>query len=261
MKIFIILAGLYVIVCALLFFLQEKLIFFPEKLDKNYKFDFDEAFEEINIKTNDNKVLNGLWFKSDSSRGLIFYLHGNAGSLRSWGEVARTYTNLNYDVFMLDYRGFGKSEGSISSEVQLYRDLQMAYDEMKSKYNENKMVVLGYSVGTAPAAKIASTNKPGLLILQAPFYSMTDLMKHIYPIIPAFLLKYTFKTNEFIRDCNMQIVIFHGDQDELIYYDSSVKLKKLMKRTDTLITLYGQGHNGMTGNPEYQAEIQKVLSQ
>ena len=255
----ILLAG-YLIICGLLFFFQEKLIFFPEKLEKDFKFNFDQHFEEIEIKTTDQKFLHGLLFKSDSSRGLIFYLHGNAGSLRSWGELARTYTNLGYDVFMLDYRGYGKSEGTISGEKQLFQDVQLAYDDVKKRYAENKMVVLGYSIGTGPAAKIASTNNPRLLILQAPYYSLTDIMKHSYSLIPTFILKYKFETNEFIKDCKMPVVIFHGNMDEVIYYNSSIKLKELFKKTDTLITLNGQGHNGITDNPEYRADIEKILA-
>jgi uncharacterized protein len=180
---------IYITICGLLYFFQEKLIFLPEKLDKNFEFTFNREFEEINVKTKDNTILNGLLFKADNSKGLIFYLHGNAGSVRTWGEVAKTYTDLNYDVYMLDYRGYGKSEGKITSEELLYQDLQTVYDELKSKYDESKIVVLGYSIGTGLAAKIASANNPKLLILQAPYYSLTDLMKHTFPIIPTFILK------------------------------------------------------------------------
>lgn len=260
LKILKIVAALYILVCGLLFFFQESLIFFPQKLEKDYKFSFDQKFEEINIKTKDNKLLNGVLFKSDNSKGLIFYLHGNAGSLNSWGEVAKSYTNLNYDVFMLDYRGYGKSEGSINNQGQFFQDIQTAYDELKNKYSEERIVVLGYSIGTGPASKVASTNNPRLLILQAPYYSLTDMIRHIYPIIPPFILKYKFRTDEYIRNCKMPIVIFHGDQDEVIYYGSSLKLKEEFKKRDTLITLIGQGHNGMTDNPSYKIEIQKVLT-
>lgn len=250
----------YVIVCGLLYFFQENLIFFPEKLDNDFKFTFDKKFDEISIKTPDNLLLNGLLFRSDNAKGLLFYLHGNAGSLNSWGEVAKTYTDLNYDVFMLDYRGFGKSEGKINSQDQLYQDVQTAYDTLKTKYRETNIVVLGYSIGTGPATNIASKNNPRLLILQAPYYSLTDMMKHTYPFIPTFILKYKFETNILIKDCSMPIVIFHGNQDEVIYYNSSIKLKEIIKKTDTLITLNGQGHNGMTDNPEYRAEIKKILT-
>lgn len=247
-------------VCTLLFLLQEKLIFFPQKLDKNYQFSFNQNFEEMNIMTSDQKILNGLLFKSDSSIGLIFYLHGNAGSLSSWGEVAETYTDLNFDVFILDYRGYGKSEGSISSQQQMFDDVQTAYDEVLKEYAEAKIVVLGYSIGTGLAAKLASANQPKLLILQAPYYSLTDMMQHTYPIIPTFLLKYKLETSKYIQNCKMPIVIFHGNQDEVIYYGSSLKLKEQFKRQVTLITIRGQGHNGMTNNPDYKIELSKILN-
>ena len=258
-KILKILVIIYLAVCGLLYFIQEKLIFFPEKLEKGYKFTFNQNFEELNFKTEDNVILNGILFKGDTSKGLIFYLHGNAGSLRSWGEIAKTYTDLNYDVFMLDYRGYGKSEGAISSQNQLYNDIQTVYDNLKTKYPENKIIVLGYSIGTGPATKLASSNHPKLLILQAPYYSLTDIMKHDYPIIPTFILKYKLETNKYIVDCKMPIVIFHGDEDKVVYYKSSVKLKKLLKANDRLIILEGQGHNGVTNNPNYLSEIKKIL--
>ena len=251
--------ALYIIVCGLLYAFQEKLIFFPQKLEKNHQFSFNQKFEEINVKTIDGIYLNGLLFKADSSKGLIFYLHGNAGSLSSWGGVAETYTDLNYDIFILDYRGYGKSEGSINGQEQLFQDIQTVYDELKNKYKEDKIIVLGYSIGTGPASKIASTNNPKLLILQAPYYSLTDLMRNTYRIIPTFILKYTFETNEFIKNCKMPVVIFHGTQDRVIYYGSSIKLKEQFKEQISLITLEGQGHNGMTDIPAYKEEIRKLL--
>ena len=250
----------YLLICIVLFFFQEKLIFLPGKLDKNFRFAFGQKFKEINIKTKDGKFLNGVLFTSDSSRGLIFYLHGNAGSLNTWGEVAKRYTELKHDVFMLDYRGYGKSEGSIRSQKQFHEDIQMAYDEMKKTYKETNITVLGYSIGTGPAAYLASTNHPTLLILQAPYYSLTDMMRHTYRVIPTFLLKYKFDTYQYIKECKMPIVIFHGNQDEVVYYKSSIRLKEFLKRTDTLITLNGQGHNGITNNPQYADAIGKILN-
>src|SRR5688500_2344588 len=105
LQIILIIAIAYLLICLLLYMFQEKLIFFPQKLTKDYRFGFNQPFEELNITTSDKTQLHGLLFKADSSKGLVFYLHGNAGALDSWGEVARTYTSLNYDVFLLDYRG------------------------------------------------------------------------------------------------------------------------------------------------------------
>ena len=252
-------AAIYLLLCVLLYFLQEKMIFFPEKLAPDYTFRFQRPFEELYFTMPDKTRLHGLLFKSDGSRGLIFYLHGNAGSLKSWGEIAKTYTDLHYDLFMLDYRGYGKSEDRIRSEQQVYDDVQSVYDSLQKSYNERDIIVLGYSIGTGPAVKLASSNHPKLLILQAPYYSLTDMMKHSFFIIPALILKYKFNNNINLANCSMPIIIFHGDKDEVIYYGSSLKLKTLFKAADTLVTLQNQGHNGMSDNPYYRTVLQQVL--
>jgi pimeloyl-ACP methyl ester carboxylesterase len=86
-------------------------------------------------------------------------------------------------------------------------------------------------------------------------------MRRTYSIIPTFLLKYKFETNRHLKGCEMPVVIFHGDQDEVIYFGSSLKLKDEFKGTDKLITLTGQGHNGMTDSEEYRTELKKILLQ
>jgi len=166
---------------------------------------------------------------------------------------------LHYNIFILDYAGYGKSEGDIKSQTQLFSDIQAAYSEMKKRCKEDSIVILGYSIGTGLAAKIASINHPRLLILQAPYYNLTDMMRQKYPVVPTFLLKYRFQTNAYLKECRMPVVVFHGNQDAVIYYGSSLKLKKEMKAGDTLITLNGQGHNGITDNPEYITAIKTIL--
>lgn len=255
-----IITGLYIILCVALYFFQEKLIFFPQKLEKNYQFNFEQSFDELNFKTSDGKLLNGLLFKADSTKGLIFYLHGNAGSLNSWGNVAKTYTQLNYDVFILDYRGYGKSDGTINGQKQLFEDNEIIYKELKKDYNEKDIIILGYSIGTGIASKLASNNKPKQLILQAPYYSLTDMMHQRFSFIPTFILKYKFATNEYLKNCEMPITIFHGNQDGVINYESSLKLKEEFKTKVNLITLNGQGHNGMTDNKDYKKELKNILN-
>ncbi|MFY0650438.1 MAG: alpha/beta hydrolase [Cyclobacteriaceae bacterium] len=252
-------AGCYLFFCGLIYFLQEKIIFFPQKLPSDHKFLFDQEFEEINIKTPDNVNLHGILFRADQSRGLIFYLHGNAGSLDSWGMVAGDYLDMGYNLFMLDYRGYGKSEGNISSEKQFMSDVQLAYDYLKTRYKENEIVVLGYSLGTAPASMLAANNTPRLLILQAPYYSFVDMKEKHYPILPTNLLKYRFDTSSFLDQVSAPVAIFHGTNDEVIYYGSSLKLERHLKPGDELITLQNQGHNDMSGDPIYLENIQRLL--
>ncbi len=247
--------------CVLLYFFQEKIIFLPDKLEATHQFHFDQKFEERTILSKDGLKLNGVLFKAENSKGLIFYLHGNGGSLESIGGVAKTYTKLNYDVFILDYRGYGKSQGVISNEEDFFNDNQIAYNLLKKEYPEKDIVVLGYSIGSGMAAELASRNHPKMLILEAPYYNLTDLMKRKYSLVPTFILKYKFATNTYLKSCKIPIFIFHGMEDKSTFYTSSLKLKEEFKDKVKLISLEGQGHSGITENEKYQKELREILVQ
>lgn len=253
-------AALYVAVCVLLYFQQERLLFFPTKLPANYRFQFKNRFEERWIPTADGVRLHGLLFPADSARGLIFYLHGNGGALDSWGDVAATYTRLGYSVFLLDYRGYGKSEGRISSQAQLLADVDTAYQQLAAEFPESRTVLLGYSLGTGPAAWLAARHHPRLLVLQAPYASMRAMARQHYPWVPPFIVRYPLATDEVLPQVQVPIVIFHGDQDEVISPQSTQALKAALKPQDQFITLPGTGHNGMTDNPDYQQAIRRILA-
>lgn len=248
---------LYILVCVLLYFFQEKLLFFPQKLDKDFQFVFEQKFEEKYIKTKDGFLLHGILFKADSSKGLIFYLHGNGGAINSWGEVAKTYNDMGYDAFILDYRGYGKSEGSIHSEQELFDDIETAYLDLKNLYTEKKIIVLGYSLGTGLAAYLCQSYSPKLVILQAPYISMVDMKNLKYPIIPTFILKYKLNTSAYLQNCKSPIVLFHGKDDELIPKTCSETLQK--ETGATMILLDNQGHNDMTNHPIYIEKIKEIL--
>lgn len=256
-------AGLFLLVIfgmfSIIFYNQEKVIFYPTQLRPDFQFSFPYEFEEKYIESFDGVKLHGLLFKSDSTKGLIFYLHGNAGALNSWGEVAGLYLRNNYDIFILDYRGYGKSMGKIKNEDQLHKDVQIAYDQIKSGYDENQIIVIGFSLGTGLASQLAANNHPKMLILKAPFYNLPDLIHHHYPFIPKSIIKYRMMNNEQLPKISAPIIIFHGDRDELIYYGSSEKLKSKLKPTDKFITLPNQSHNGINENQEYARYIDQLL--
>lgn len=253
------LAALYVLLCGILYFKQEKLLFGPTRLPADYHFRFPGRFEEHWTTAADGTRLHGLLFRSPASKGLIFYLHGNGGALDSWGDIAATYTALHYDVFLLDYRGYGKSGGTIRNQAQLLADVDAAYRQLLSEYTENQTVILGYSLGTGPATWLAAHHQPKLLMLQAPYFSMRDMARQLYPFVPGFVLRYPMPTNELIGQVQAPIVLFHGDHDEVIAPQAALRLKQLLKPNDQLIMLAGAGHNGMTDNPQYRRELARLL--
>jgi alpha-beta hydrolase superfamily lysophospholipase len=250
---------LYAALCAGLYFRQERLLFYPTVLPPAFRFHFVGPFEERWITAADGKRLHGLLFKVPHAKGVIFYLHGNGGALDSWGEVAPTYTALGYDVFMLDYRGYGKSEGTISSQAQFLGDVEAAYQPLAQQYGEGRTVILGHSIGTGPAAWLAARHQPKLLILQAPYYSMTDLVRRLYPFVPGFVLRYPLPTNEVIGQVKAPVVLFHGRQDAVISYESSVKLQQLLGANGQLVILEGVGHSSLTDNAVYRQKLAELL--
>ncbi len=235
------------------------MMFHASRLDKNFKFNFENKFEEINIPSFDKTNLHGLLFKVEHPKGLIFYLHGNTGTVDSWGNISKIYTNLGYDIFILDYRSFGKSEGTIVSEEQFNSDISFAYKKMISLYPENKIIIIGYSIGTGPATILASKNNPKALLLQAPYYSFTDLADVQVPFMPHFLHKFKFQTCNYISKIKAPIYLFHGNKDQLISYSNSFRLQKLLKPTDTFFTLQNQDHIGINENVDFQEQLKIIL--
>ncbi|MBL6988388.1 MAG: alpha/beta fold hydrolase [Bacteriovoracaceae bacterium] len=267
MKVIINLLGftllIYFSLVMLLFFFQEKLIFFPEKLPPSYKFSFATPFEELFITTAPDVTINVLHFKALEPKGVILYFHGNAGSLSNWGDVAQTFVDHGYNVFMPDYRGYGKSTGSGKlSQESLLQDAKFLYEYLLNhlSYKESQITVYGRSLGSGIAAYLAANFKPLRLILETPYYSLKAVAKYHYPWIPSFLLRYPMASNIYIKQVECPIYIFHGTNDEIIHYKIGSKLKPLLKPTDQFITVNGGHHNDLEGFWEYTENLKVILT-
>jgi uncharacterized protein len=250
---------IYLIIVSYVYFNQVGMVFQSTSLPKKHQFDYQSKFEELNIKSFDGVNLNGLLFKAESSKGLVFYLHGNAGNLENWGKIAKTFTNLGYDIFILDYRSFGKSEGIIEDEEQLNKDVSIVYNVLTKKYPESKIIIAGYSIGTGLAAILASSNKPKALMLQSPYYSFTELSDSRVPFFPDFMKKFHLETFRFLPKVKAPIYIFHGLDDQLISCSNSLRLNKLLDFKGHFCGLKNQGHIGMNENDDFQNKLKIIL--
>ena len=248
---------IYVAVCTILYFFQEKLLFFPTKLSRDHIFPF-EAFEEINHKVDNDVHINSVLFTSKERKGVLFFLHGNGGAIDGWGQGASLYVDSGYDVLYLDYRGYGKSSGNIESEKELVNDAQIVYDYLKKRYTEDKIILSGTSVGTGIAAKIATLNNPRRLILNSPYYSLKSLIKEKFPIVPAFIIKYSLETHKHLAKVKCPVTIFHGNKDDLIPLRHSTNLKKKHEKVDLNI-IAGYGHNDLPNSEDYRTKMAALL--
>lgn len=244
-----------------LYFKQEKFFFNPKHLEKNYVFEFAEPFEELNIQVEDHVFLNAVLFKAKASKGIVLYFHGNAGAIHDWGKRAHLFLDNNYDVLFVDYRGYGKSDGAYNNSDQLFNDAQKVYDFTKTHYEEDHIIVLGFSLGTGMASYVAAKNNPKLLILNAPYYSWKTLIAdEIAPPVPTFLIKYDIPTYQFVNSVKCPIHIFYGTRDLLINPETnSKKLQAINPNNITLHPITDAGHNGMHITKQYYDLLKKVL--
>lgn len=239
---------------------QKQFIFFPEKLSPEHEFVFNNDFKELWFDIDKDVRLNALFFEAKNARGTVVYFHGNAGSLRMWGNIADNFLQHNLNVLVYDYRGYGKSGGEIDEE-KLYSDAVFIFDQIKKERKE-KILLYGRSLGSGIAANLASKRDPALLILEAPYYSLKDVASRLYPFLPVgLLLKYNFPTYQFISAVKSKIVVFHGTDDEVIYSGSSEKLKKHLKPGDKVYFIEGAHHNDLEFFEEYKVLLAKVLNE
>ncbi len=258
-RVLFLLISLYLILCAALYFFQEKVLFHPRKIEAQYTFKYPNA-QEIWIPVENNTVkLHGLWFKKPKSKGVILYLHGNGGTMRQVGYLGNHYNQYGYDFLAYDYRGYGKSEGEITSETQFYNDAQEVLNYVKKQYSDSNIVIIGYSVGTATAAKLAADNSINQLILLAPYFSMENMKNERYlSFVPSFLLRYPFNTDENLKKVEEPVTLFHGKNDRVISFSNSLKLKQDLPDLD-LYLLENQGHGGIFFNKKVEEVLKEKL--
>jgi predicted alpha/beta-fold hydrolase len=224
-----------------LYFFQEKLIFKPTKLAENYKFHFDEKFEEINILVDKKVILNGVLFRSEAKKGIVLSFHGNKGDLSQIGKRSSLFTENGYDVLYMNYRGYGKSSGTIKSESQLLKDAQIVYDSLKKEYKESQIILFGISIGSGVATYLAANNTPHSLILTATYSSFKKVLKEKLPFVPGFIWKYELNTNKRLQKVNCPVSIFHGKEDPIFPFEHAQALKKSHPRIH-LIGFEKYGH-------------------
>ncbi|MFK2818493.1 alpha/beta fold hydrolase [Flavobacteriaceae sp. LMIT009] len=252
---------IYFVISIALYYLQDYLLFKPEKLPKDFQFFYENQItQEYNMETRDGAVINGLRFRVENPKGVVLYLKGNSKSIKGWGKFAVDFTRHGYDVFMLDYRGFGKSTGRRSQKA-IKRDLQAVYNKIRDRASEENIIIYGRSLGSGFAAKLASINNPKMLILDAPYYSLTKVTARYMPFMPlSVLIKYPLPTHKWLKYVQCPIHIIHGTNDKLIPYKTSVKLSKVNPKLTKLHTVIGGGHKDLNNFESYHIMLGDIIN-
>ena len=254
-----IIAGI-IVLSVIVYFVQEKFIFKPEKLRQDFVYKYDAPFRELFFDVEEGVRINGLHFHAEKPLGLILYFHGNSRSIKGWAKYAKDFYRYNYDVVLVDYRGFGKSTGK-RSEKDMYKDMQFVYDTLAATYPQNHLIIYGRSLGSGFAAKLAADNTPRYLILDAPYFSFKKTIERFLPILPVkYILRFHLRTDKWLPKVNCHTYILHGTKDWLIPISNSEKLQQLNPRKITLIRISGGKHNNLPVFPEYHNFIRDILA-
>ena len=233
-------SGLYLIALGLLWFGQERLLFHPEPLPADHRFTLGDDVHETWIDVPGAR-LNALHLRLPHPDGVVFFLHGNAGNLQSWFINPEFYRQLNLDLFMIDYRGYGKSSGRIESEAQLMADARAAWESVAPQYAGKKRIVYGRSLGSGLAARLAAEVQPDLTVLVSAYESMLALAGEHYPWVPSRVLRYPLRTDLALAGIHGPLLLAHGELDTLIAPRHSQRLKAIAPQAQLLI-VPGAGH-------------------
>ena len=175
---------LYFIGCAGVFLIQEQVIFDPRKVSESHRY---PEGEEIEVPLNNDLSMNCLLLRNNyDRRGVILFLHGNRGTAdRALFQIRRMAGGNGYDFFIPDYRGYGKTEGKPLSGRQLQNDADRAYQYLLQHYDEENIVVAGYSLGTGMASYVAAKNNPQTSRVVGAVHE-PDCYEESVPLVRAF---------------------------------------------------------------------------
>lgn len=259
------LAGFFLIftVVMILTLLQERMIFLGVPLSESHRYRFEWPHTEFFISTPDGGSINALHFKAKEPRGTIVYYHGNAGNLQRWGEVTSMFPKLGYNLLVMDYRGYGKSRGQRNEELLLedaIRFYRHAIDQLG--YSEEEIIIYGRSLGSSFATYVASVENPARLVLETPFFNLTDVARARFPFLPVDrILRYRFRSDRYISDVRCPITIYHGTGDRVVPHASGYKLFRASESDRiSFYSIKGGRHNNLSDFPAYINTIEDVLS-
>ncbi|MEO8769548.1 MAG: alpha/beta fold hydrolase [Ferruginibacter sp.] len=241
--------------------MQNFFLFHPKKLESDHVFDFKIPFKEIQIPMNKTDTISIVKFLPVDSipKGLVIYFHGNMENVEYYEHFAPAFTKKGYEVWMPDYPGYGKSTGE-RNEKKMYDEAFQVQKLAMTKFHSDSIIIYGKSLGTGIAAYTASASKCKQLILETPYYSITNLFAHyafVYPV--SMMCEYKIPTWEFLEDVKAPVTIFHGTDDNIIPYSCAEKLKTSLKKGDQFITIPGARHNDVAKFDIYQHVMDSLL--
>jgi uncharacterized protein len=231
-------------VLALMFFLQSRLVYFPDAQIIATPGDRGMAYEEISFDAADGVQLSAWYVPSQENRGVVLFSHGNGGNISYNLPFVEILHRVGLSTFIYDYRGYGQSEGK-PSEDGTYSDIAGAWRYLTEtrKVPAGQILLYGQSLGGPIAAKLAAEKTPAMLILDSTFTSFVDIAGHHYPFLPVrWLARFEYNTLDHVKKVRCPVLVIHSPDDEIVPFSHGVALYEAAPEPKAFVKLRG-GHN------------------
>ena len=252
-------------VWAYLRFFEWRNLYYPAKEIDSTPATFGLQYEDVNFISEDGRLLHGWWIPHPEARGTVIHCHGNAGNIGDRAWMAADLHRLKVNVFLFDYRGYGKSRG-LPTEQGTYRDARAAYEVVRARHQDAEtppVVVHGQSLGGAVAIQLALDKPVRAVIVESSFSSVIDMGQRLYPLMPIkWFCRFRYDSASKVRSLDVPKLFAHSPQDDLIPYDIGEQLYRAAMQPKEFVVLEGS-HNdaGWTLTPAYWRAVEKLLDQ
>jgi len=200
------------------------------------------SFEEVQFVAEDGVILHGWWIEAENATSTLLYFHGSAGNIGDRIETVQALHRLGLNIFLFDYRGYGRSRG-IPSEAGTYRDARAAYEVIRARYadvEEPPVLLYGRSLGAAIAIQLAGERHALGLITEAAFTSIPDLGSELFPVLPVRSLgRIKYDSLSRISDLSVPSLIAHSMDDILIPLEHGKRLHEAAREPKQFAELRG----------------------
>jgi fermentation-respiration switch protein FrsA (DUF1100 family) len=250
--------GCFAVLCfGLLMWRANQMIYYPMKYPAG-EWSVQEPLgaKDVSLRAADGTKLHAWWIRAAAPGLATLHLHGNGGNITHRGLSARSIVAAGSSVLLLDYRGYGKSDGK-PSEKGLHQDAEAAYDWIAAQgYLPERIIIHGESLGTAVATHLATKKRAAGLILEAPFTSAKAVAGRVMPVLGP-LLVHGYDSMRRIKEIQAPVLIIHGDRDEVIAYEFGEELFRAANEPKSFWTVPGATHNDLhvRGNAEFSARL------
>jgi alpha-beta hydrolase superfamily lysophospholipase len=226
---------------------QDLILFRPVRMGSDQRYDFPMPHQDISIPVEAEDTLNLIRFEKTHTvtRGAVLYFHGNKRNISWYAKYIPFFTRHGYEVYMIDYPGYGKSTGELT-EKKLYQWAALVYKLALKRFPADSLIIYGRSMGTGIAAQLASVRDCKRLILETPYYDFPSVVSDYLPVYPMnWLLRYQLPTHEFLDHVTVPVSIFHGTRDRVITFPHALRLAPHLKSGDEFIVVPGAHHNDL----------------